>query len=720
MKYDFIGLEEQVINGVKCPMLTLVGTITRKNYKFKVMADEEEIEYFLDELGEKNRFTLMAPFNRKVKRIEVYVIIGKKEYQVCSLKNNLKGRIYRKVSSILNKINQKRKRFNSKIRGFFYTIYKGIRLAWKQHHFLIPPAMWPKYFKAIKDKIHGTESMFYNAFDSREYNKWIIENEHEEKVKKLKYNPLISIAIPVYNIERDFLVDCLDSILAQTYENFEVCLADDCSTKEETINTLKEYEKKDKRIRVVYRKENGHISKATNSAIEIAKGEFIALMDDDDVIPSNALYEVVKVLNDNPNLDLIYTDEDKMEMDGTLCDPHFKPDFAPDTLFGGNYICHFGFYRKSIIDKIGGFRHEFVGAQDFDLVLRFTEQTDKIYHIPKILYHWRKVPGSTAVTIDSKSYAIENGRKAVEEALERRGRKGKVYAPINAAHYIVEYETPGNPMVSIIIPTKDNSNILEKCLKSIYEKTIYKNYEIIVVNNNSKEKNTFKLFEKYKNKYKNFKVLEANYEFNYSKINNMAVKKSKGEYILLLNNDTEVISENWIDVMLGYAMQDHIGAVGAKLFYPDGTIQHGGIILGVGGVAAHAYPEVDGQNYGTFGRLLIPYNYSGVTAACLMVKKSKYNEVGGLEEKLKVAYNDVDFNMKLLEKGYYNIFLPQVHLIHYESKTRGLDTTTEKYKRLLQETEYMKNKWKEKLTNDRFYNSNYSLGKDFVLDKKVR
>ncbi len=717
MKYSFLGIDEQRIVGIKNPKFILKGTVVLEDYHFILKIDGKEEEFKLESNG--TRFFIEKILSRKDKRIQVFLQSKKEEYLICDTKNMVLRRIKAKgKEKWINFINYKVIRI---IRYIFYTLYKGIRLAWREHHFLIPPSLWPKYIEAIKVKLKGGEdALYYNPFNAKEYNQWIRENNQEEPIEEFSYNPLISIAIPVYNIEREFLKDCLDSILNQQYPNFEVCLADDASTKKETIDTLKEYEKKDKRIRVVYRKENGHISKATNSAIEIAKGEFVALMDDDDVIPENALYEVVKVLNQDKTLDMIYTDEDKMEMDGTLCDPHFKPDFSPDTLLGGNYICHFSFFRRTILEKIGGFRSEFVGAQDFDLVLRFTEETKKIYHLPKVLYHWRKVPGSTAVTIDSKGYAIENGRKAVEEALKRRKEKGTVTAPINAAHYVVEYEVENNPKVSIIIPTKDNAKILNQCLKSIYEKATYKNFEIIVVDNKSEKKETKDLLENYKKKHKNFKVMKANYEFNYSKINNEAVKKASGDYILLLNNDTEVITQNFIEIMLGYASRKHIGAVGAKLLYPDGTIQHGGIILGIGGIAAHAYPEVEASNYGTFGRLLIPYNYSGVTAACLMIDKKKYEEVNGLEEELKVAYNDVDFNMKLLEKGYYNIFLPQVTLMHFESKTRGLDTTTEKFKRLQEETEYMKNKWKEKLTRDRFYNPNYSLGRDFRLDKKKK
>ena len=449
----------------------------------------------------------------------------------------------------------------------------------------------------------------------------------------------------------------------------------------------------------------------------MAKGEFIALVDNDDLLSENALYEVVKVLNDNKKLDFIYSDEDKINLDGKRCDPHFKPDWSPDTLLSLNYICHLSVLRTKIVNEIGGFTVGLEGAQDHDLFLRFTEKTDRIYHIPKILYHWRMVEGSTSMTISNKSYATDKGKIAIENALKRRKIDAHVEKDEVSTYYRVVYNLKKEPKVSIIIPTKDYASTLEKCLKSLYSITSYKNYEVIVVNNNSIEKETFNLFDKYKQKYKNFRVLDANIEFNYSKINNMAVKESDAEYIVLLNNDTEIIQEDWLTIMVGYAMQPHVGAVGPKLLYPDTTVQHAGVILGLGGVASHAYIGSKRNSLGMYGRLRVPYDYSAVTAACLVVKKSKFEEVGCLEEDLKVAYNDVDFNIKLLKKGYYNVCVPQVELFHFESKSRGLDTTTEKYKRFLQESDYMYNKWKYEIENDKFYNDNFTKKYWFYLDK---
>ena len=708
-KYDFIGIEEANIYGIKNPCLIVSGTVLRNDAVFELYVDDKKVEFEIFE--NDDHFTIKKQLKPTDKDIKLYVGGRSKNHLIISRKNKLFSRIKLKITKTLKAI-------LSKIKIFVYVIYRGIRAAWIQYHFLIPPKLWKKYYKEFIFKLKNSgRSMFYNPFRQEDYLKWLESNEKEEEIKKLKYNPLISIVIPVYNIGREYLTQCLDSILNQTYSNFEICLADDCSTNEETIKTLKEYEKKDKRIKVVYRKENGHISKATNSALDIATGEFIGLVDNDDVLTPNALYEVAKVLNEDKKLDFIYSDEDKLDLKGNRCDPHFKPDFSPDTLLSLNYICHFSVIRKSIIDKVGGFEVGLEGAQDHDLFLKVSEKTDRIYHIPKILYHWRMVKGSTSMTIDNKSYATDKGKIAIENALKRRKIKGHVEKDPVSTYYRVVYDYDKEPMVSIIIPTRDYADITETCLKSIYEKTDYKNFEILLVNNNSEKEETFKLFDKYKKKYKNFKVIDANMEFNYSKINNLAVKKAKGEYIMLLNNDTEIISKDWLKVMVGYAMQPHIGAVGPKLLYPDNTVQHAGVILGLGGVASHAYIGSQRNDLGMYGRLRVPYDYSAVTAACLMVSKKKFDEVNGLEEDLKVAYNDMDFNIKLLKKGYYNICVPQIELHHYESKSRGLDTTSEKYKRFLLEEKYMYDKWDYELQHDKFYNPNFTKRMWFVLDK---
>ena len=625
-----------------------------------------------------------------------------------------------------NKVLIKYKVNNSLIRKILkkiYTIckltYRAIRLLWRKHHFIVPPKMWAYYLGKLKEKLQWEESSiaFLNPFDIEEYNEWIVKHEIHDEVKKLDYNPKISIIVPVYNAPINYLEECIDSVIDQNYENWELCIADDKSTDPEVKKTLEKYKKKDKRIKVVYRKENGNISKATNSAFDIATGEYIALLDNDDVLTKDALYEVAKVINKDKTTDFIYTDEDKLNPEGRRCDPYFKADFSPDTLLSNNYICHLTVFKKSLLDEVGGERSEYDGAQDYDLFLRLTEKAKKIVHIPRILYHWRIIPGSTSENISAKPKAVDAGKRAIEAALKRRKIKGTVDSSNNDGTYIVSYEIKNDPKISIIIPTRDYADTLETCLKSIYKKSTYKNYEIIIVDNNSQEQETFDLFEKYKKAHKNFKVLRLECEFNYSYINNEAVKQATGDYILLLNNDTEVITEDWLEKMVMYASRPHIGAVGAKLLYPDNTIQHGGMIIGINGVASHAYINMPRTYGGQFGRLKAPFNYGGVTAACLMVEKKKYNEVGGLEEELQVNFNDVDFNMKLTKKGYYNVFLPQVELYHYESKSRGLDISKEKRQRTQNETAYMLNKWGKELTQDKFYNINYSRNSVYMLEK---
>ncbi|MBQ3441043.1 glycosyltransferase family 2 protein [Candidatus Saccharibacteria bacterium] len=580
--------------------------------------------------------------------------------------------------------------------------------------------MWKKYAKLIWGMLReGKGGPFWNPDNVEEYNAWLVANEKEEKPVKLEYRPLISVLIPVYNVKGEFLKECIESVLTQSYRNFEICIVDDASDNEETLDILKEYEK-NKKIRIKHRKENGHISRASNDALDMAKGEFVALLDNDDLLAKNALYEIVKVLNENKKLDLIYSDEDKIDLDGKRCYPHFKPDYSPDTIFSLNYICHLTVIRTTLAKRVNGFTVGLEGAQDHDLILKVLEKTNRVCHVPKILYHWRMIPGSTSVKLDNKDYAGDNGQKAIEAALKRRKLKAHVEKDLKSTYYRVIYEFEKEPMASILIPTKDHVEVTKKCLDSVYTKTNYRNFEVILIDNGSVEKETLKLFEEYKKKYKNFRVLREDIEFNYSKLNNLAVKKAKGDYLVLLNNDTEIITENWLGILVGYAMQPHVGAAGPKLLYPDETVQHAGVILGLGGVASHAYIGSNRNELGMYGRLRVPYNYAAVTGACLCVSKKKFEEVGGLEEDLKVAYNDVDFCLKLLKAGYYNVEIPMVEVYHYESKSRGSDLDADKIDRFNAEQDYMWEKWGDILSEDRFYNVNFANGMWFLLDRKGR
>ena len=599
----------------------------------------------------------------------------------------------------------KKNNIGSKFAKIFYLLKKSIYFAWYRHHFLIPPRVLLKYIKSFFTVIkrgNNTSNLFVNQ---NEYIKWINENNKTIEYKNLKYKPLFSFIIPTYNVSKKYLSECLNSLLNQSYENFEICIADDHSSLEETINTLKEYEKKDTRIKVKYRSKNGMISKASNTAIEMAKGDFIVLVDNDDTVEKDALYYLALAINENKNLDFIYTDEDKIDFSGKYMEPHFKADYSPDTLMSVNYICHLSCIRKSLVDAVGGFRSEYDGSQDYDLFLRIVEKTNNICHIDKVLYHWRQTPTSTAGYLGNKSYAYIAGKKALEDALKRRKIKGKVLDNPKVSTYLVKYGNE-NEKVSIIIPMKDKANITKRCLESIYSKCTYKNFEIILIDNGSKEKETFEMISFYEKKYDNFKCIRLECEFNYSYINNEAAKHAKGEYLLFLNNDTEVMTPDFIEWMLGYARLNHSGCVGIKLLYPDKLVQHAGVVLGYGGVAGHIYVALSNNDNGLFGRLVMPYNYSAVTAACLMIKKNKFNEVNGFDEKLKVALNDTDLNLKLLSKGYYNVCLSNVEMIHYESKSRGYEASYEKHNRFLNEQEYMKKKWGKELEKDKYFSKN--------------
>lgn len=610
----------------------------------------------------------------------------------------------------------------SNVKRILKYILNSFKILWEDYHFIVPISKWKEFGNLFYRKVIKREllnSKFYNPFSVDDYNAWIIENEYFEEVKKFKYNPKISLIMPVYNVKSTYLTECLDSILNQTYKNFEICIADDASTNKDTLRTLKEYETKyPELIKVKYRKKNGHISEATNTALELATGEFVGLIDNDDTLTPDALYEVIKLLNQNKKLDMIYSDEDKINLDGKRCEPHFKPDFSPDTLYSHNYICHFTVIRKSIMMEIKGFRKGYEGAQDYDLFLRVVEKTKNVAHIPKVLYHWRMIPGSTSMEVSNKNYASQNGIKALNDALKRNKLKGEVENYYTS--YIIKYLLPNNPLVSIIIPTRDKINILKNCITSILEKTTYKNYEIIILDNGSVEQETLEYFKDITLQNKNIFVERIDKPFNYSYLNNIGVKKSNGEYLVLLNNDIEIISKNWIEIMLGYAMQKHIGAVGPKLLFANEKIQHAGVVVGIGEgyIANHAFYLEDRKAPAPAGRLVVPYNYSAVTGACIMISKEKYNEVNGLEEKLAVNYNDVDFCLKLLDKGYYNVLLPQVELYHLESISRGKINNEEKSNQLKKEQDFMKKKWKEKLSEDKFYNPNYSKMYCFKLDKR--
>lgn len=550
------------------------------------------------------------------------------------------------------------------------------------------------------------------------YQIWINKNEpNEEELEKQKntkfeINPKISIIIPMYNTPEKFFEELVDGLIEQTYPNWELCLADGSPEKNEKLEKIY---KKDERIKYKFIGENKGISGNTNAALELATGDFIALLDHDDLLPKFSLYEIVKCINKNPDVDFIYTDEDKFEeLGGKRYDPYFKSDFAPDTLRANNFICHFSIFRKELMNELGGFRSEFDGAQDYDIILRMSEKAKKIIHIPKILYHWRVHALSTAKSGGTaKPYAYEAGIKAVQAHIDRIGLKGEVVSGNTLGTYKVNYEIKGNPKVSIIIPNKDYVSTLKVCLKSIAKLTTYENYEIIVVENNSEEQKTFDYYDEINGKDKVKVVKYPEKGFNYSKIINYGVANSDGEYIIQLNNDTELITQNWIEEMLGFAQREDVGAVGAELFYPDKSIQHAGIIIGIGGVAGHVFRNIPHGMHGYFSKDAMIQNMSAVTAACMMAPRKMYEAVGNMDEKFEVAFNDVDFCLKIREQGKLIVYNPYVQFIHYESKSRGFEDTLEKQKRFKGEVERFQKKWKKILKDgDPYYNINLRLDND--------
>ena len=538
--------------------------------------------------------------------------------------------------------------------------------------------------------------------------------KYKADIQSFSSFPVISILMPVYNVPEKYLREALDSVVCQLYPHWELCIADDKSPSPHIRTVLEEYAAKESRIKLVFREENGHISAATNSALEVASSDHIALMDHDDLLTPDALYWVAKALSDNPEIAMLYTDEDKLSEDGSeRYAPYFKSDWNPDLFLSQNCICHLGVYRTDIAREIGGFSLGLEGAQDWDFALRFSESIEpsQIHHIPRICYHWRSIEGSTAVDGDEKPYALIAGQNAVNNHLERIGAKAKAEPLPDFAALRVRFELPEEkPMVSLIIPTRNGLDFLEKCINSIYEKTTYPNFEILLVDNGSDDPATLEFLKAQSEQHDNFHVIEDSRPFNYSALNNNAVEQAKGELIALVNNDVEIITPEWLDEMVSHAIRPEIGAVGARLWYDDMTLQHGGIML-LGGVAGHAHKYFSRQDPGYFGRAWLTQNFVGVTAACLVIKKSIFEEVGGLNEQdLTIAFNDVDFCLKVHTAGYRNLWTPFAELFHYESKTRGFEDTPEKQARFQKEIDYMQSQWGELIARDPYYNPNLYNG----------
>mgnify|MGYP001180885996 CR=1 FL=1 len=539
-----------------------------------------------------------------------------------------------------------------------------------------------------------------------------------EEIGRWKVQPLLSIIMPVYNPPIDMLREAIESIRSQVYFNWELCIADDASTDHRVRLFLEQSAKSDHRIKVTYRTENGHISKASNSALDMAGGQFIVLMDNDDLIAEHALFWVAKTINSYPGAGIIYSDEDKVDEQGLRSNPYFKTDWNPYLFRSHNMICHLGVYRRELVEKAGRFRVGMEGSQDYDLALRCVEQVDaaQIIHIPRVLYHWRMHAGSTAMSTGEKPYALPAGQRALDEHLRRSGIAGHVEL-LDFGMYRVHYHLPKEkPLVSLIIPTRNAHGLVKQCVESIRHKTLYSNYEIILVDNGSDDPQSLQYFEML-SRLTGVTVLRDDGEFNYSSLNNNAVEHAKGELIGLINNDIEVINPEWLDEMVSLALQPNAGAIGARLWYPDERLQHGGVIMGPLTLAGHAHKMLPRGHHGYFGRASLIQNMSAVTAACLVVKKSVFQEVGGLNAKdLKIAFNDVDLCLKIMQAGYQNIWTPNADLYHHESATRGFEDTPEKIKRFISEVEYMQNKWRAIIKHDPYYNPNLTItSEDFSV-----
>lgn len=549
-----------------------------------------------------------------------------------------------------------------------------------------------------------------------DYQKWFLaarlDPEGQERQRRQQWDnpPLISIAVPVYQTPEPYLRQMIESVRQQTYSHWELCLADGSGDTRETRRIITEYADRDDRIRYQELAANDGIAGNTNAAFEMCRGEYVGLFDHDDLLEPDALYEIAAAVQREQYPDLLYTDEDKVSADlQEYFQPHFKPDFSLDLLRSNNYICHFLVIKRSLLTAVGGESRQYDGAQDYDLILRCVERAQGIVHIPRILYHWRVHKASTADNPLGKDYALEAGKQALEAHLERSGQPGEVSMTSYRGFYRIRYRVAGEPLVSIIIPNKDQAGMLQRCLEEIQEKSTYRNYEIIIVENNSTETETYEFYQSLEGK-DNIRLLYWDKEFNYAAINNFGAAQARGEYLILLNNDITVITPDWIEEMLGNCQRREVGITGARLYFPDNTIQHGGIVIGIGGSAGSMFVGMKREMTGYLHKAVIQQNLSAVTAACLMVRRDVFDEVGGLDEQLAVAFNDVDFCLRVRAAGYLVVYDPQVEMYHYESKTRGYEDTEEKKQRFQKEQDYLCRRWSDLFERgDPYYNPNLSL-----------
>ncbi len=554
------------------------------------------------------------------------------------------------------------------------------------------------------------------------FDRWISRNDIrpadaqliEATIAVLPRRPVISIVVPVYDTPERYLRAALDSVLAQLYPHWELCVADDASTLPHVRAIIAEYAARDPRVKPDLRERNGGIAAASNSALALATGEFVALLDSDDLLTCDALFHVALALNRHPDADFIYSDEDKIDDDDQRSEPYFKPDWSPDSLLARMYTGHLAVFRRALVDELGGFRPAFTGSQDYDLVLRVTERTDRIHHIPRVLYHWRIHAASAAGAEGSKGYAYVAGRLAIEEALARRGEPGRVEPLPQLGSYVVRYALRRPEKISIVIPTRDHGADVERCLASIFARPSYPDFEVVLVDNGSTDAGSLATFARWCAAEPRVRVLRYDAPFNFAAINNFAARNTAGTYLLFLNNDTEVVTPDWLEGLVEQAQRPSIGAAGPKLLYPDGTVQHAGVVIGIGGVAGHVHKYAGGDAGGYFNILRTVNNYSALTGACLMLRRELFERVGGFDETLAIAFNDVDLCLKLQALGLYNVYLPHVVLVHHESRSRGYEDTDEKQARYSREAGIMQERWQCASRNDPHYSPHLTLDAEDV------
>lgn len=679
---------DEMINDKTC-IFKLVGV--PEDAFFIVIGDKKKLDFEQQPGRFTDEYTLKA---RLIAGITIiYLIMVRNEhYYLIGEKNVTKNGIF--LSNIQSKA-------DNVVRSVG-KVGRGIEMVWQRHHFLVPPRLWKYYFDRFAEKRNNTGVEFYDAYDSNQYGSWL---ESFRNCSYIEFDEpiIVSVLVIVDEFKPKLLKRTLDSIFSQTYDDFEVCIC--------TKTELRDYENTNK-IKIKLVKKTLCRSDMANEALSLAEGDYAVCLVSGAEIEADALYEMVKTLKDNTNIDIIYSDEDILDKGFGYTCPDLKPDYSPDTLLGRNCVGDLVMIRRSILNYKSGLDHCF----NWEMALRLCRQVgrDRIAHICRVLYHGESHDCTRAEIDEAKqmlsSFAADQGIDAQFKCVDQK-----------RAWFTRNYLLGSMPKVSIIIPTRDQSKILDRCLNSIFSKTTYDDYEVLVLDNQSEEIDTTRVFEKYLSSNDNFKVVAADIDFNYSEIMNIGVKAATGDVIVLLNNDTEVIQVDWLEKLAGYAVQKGTGAVGVKLKYGDETIQHAGVFTGVGKVASHAFNGTESNKIEQFGRLTVPYDYLAVTAACMAVEKKKYEEAGGLDQKnLTVAFNDVDFCIRLFEKGYYNVLVPEIELYHHESKSRGIDIKEAKFERLMNEREYMDIHWEKYIIRDPFYNENFSKieNKMFIIERK--